>query len=270
MQQPQQIDERLSFLSRLIEQAPPAVRLDFEKRLDLSWIHHDSALEGTVYTPSELIPAIKGDPPPDASLVATYDEIRQNKAALDLVREMATRKRFKLDMDAIRDLYGCLAPDEVEGKKPPQYRKDMPVHRLYFHDIATPDKILPKLKQFVEWVNSPETRKSTHTVRLAAKSHFYLLHIYPYPKHSGKVGRLVMNLLLLQAGYPPAIIHATERHRYYEALKSNENAVAQVVREALETSIESAVRFFEQYAPPPEQPKKRNSARPKAARAARA
>src|SRR5207253_7608500 len=67
-----------------------------------------------------------------------FDEIRQNKAAIDLVREMATRKRIKIDLDTLKDLYERLAPEEVEGKKPPAYRKDMPIHRLYFHEIATP------------------------------------------------------------------------------------------------------------------------------------
>jgi hypothetical protein len=57
-----------------------------------------------------------------------------------------------------------------------------------------------------------------------------------------------MNLLLLRAGYPPAVIHATERQRYYEALKSNPNGVATLVHEALVGSVESSVRHFESLA----------------------
>ena len=88
-----------------------------------------------------------------------------------------------------------------------------------------------------------------HVLRLAAKAHFHLLHIYPYPKHGGKVARLVMNLLLMSAGYPPAMIHSTERQRYYDALKTNENALAQIVKEALTASVESAIRYLEQKIP---------------------
>jgi hypothetical protein len=60
-----------------------------------------------------------------------------------------------------------------------------------------------------------------------------------------------MNLLLLAAGYPPAVIHSTERQRYYDALKTNENALAQIVKEALTASIESSIRFLEARLPPP-------------------
>jgi Fic family protein len=264
-QQAQKLDERLAVFQRAIANASEAAKKDYSFKLDLSWIHHDSALEGVVYAIPELAAALQEQPPTDASQVPAFDEIRQNKAALDLVREMATRKRLKIDLDVLKDLYVCLAPEEVEGKKPPAYRKDMPIHRLYFHEISTPDKISYKLRQFTQWVNAVETKRTTHPVRLAAKAHFQLLHIYPFPKHSGKVARLVMNLILLQNGYPPAIIHATERQRYYDALKANDNALATVVREALQSSMESAIRYFESVpAPAPEveapKPRTRKSA----------
>lgn len=266
-QQARKLDERLAVLHRLIEAAPEEARKDYLFKLDLSWIHHDSALEGIVYAIPELAAALEGQAPAETSLVATFDEIRQNKAAVDLVREMASRKRLKIDLDVLKDLYVCLAPEEVEGKKPPAYRKDMPVQRLYFHEISQPDKISYKLRQFTQWVNAAETKRTTHPVRLAAKAHYQLLHIFPFPKHSGKIARLVMNLILLSSGYPPAIIHATERQRYYDALKTSDNALAIVVREALVSSMESAIRYFESIAPPPPPepaPKRKRAAKKKA------
>jgi Fic family protein len=124
----------------------------------------------------------------------------------------------------------------------------MPLHRLYFHDIATPDKISLKMRHLIQWMNSAETRRSMHTVRLAAKAHHGFLQIYPFKKHSGKVARLLMNLILLRAGYPPAVIHATERQRYYEALKTSADAVASLTTEALTASVESTIHYFEEQA----------------------
>jgi Fic family protein len=104
------------------------------------------------------------------------------------------------------------------------------------------------MRQLMPWINAPETKRSTHPVRLSAKAHYQMLHVYPFPRHSGKVARLVMNLILLRHGYPPVIIHATERQRYYEALKTSDNAVAKLVNEALGASVESAIRYFEEAA----------------------
>jgi Fic family protein len=194
----------------------------------------------------ELGAALDNQPASDSTLIPVFDEIKQNKVAIDLIRELADKKRLSISLEVIKRIYATLAPEELEGKSPPKYRKDMPLHRLYFHDIATPDKISYKMRQLVDWMNSAETRRATHTLRLAAKAHFQLLHIYPFPKQSGKVARLLMNLILLRGGYPPAVIHATERQRYYDALKTSDNATARVVTEALVASMDSAIRFFEQ------------------------
>jgi Fic family protein len=102
------------------------------------------------------------------------------------------------------------------------------------------------MRQLVQWLSDPETKKTMHPVRVASKVHYQLLHIYPFPRHSGKVARLVMNLILMRAGFPPVVIHATERQRYYEALRSGEDATATLVNQALGAAIETAIQYFEE------------------------
>lgn len=239
------LEERVALLNELIKRASRDMVTDYKRRLDMSWIYHDSALEGVVFNMDELREAMSDQAVSDSSLIPVYDDIRQHMAAIAHVRELAEKARLKITLDVIKKIYAHLAPDEVEGKGGPRYRKEIPLHRLYFHDIAPPEKISYRMRQLIQWMNAAETKRSTHAVRLAAKVHYHLLHIYPFPKHSGKVARLVMNLILLRNGYPPAVIHATERQRYYEALKNSENAAAAIVQEALVASVESAIRFFE-------------------------
>ena len=189
-QQQAQLDQRALHLQKLMEQAPEPLRKELRDMVELSWIYHESALEGVVYAPEELAVALRGGTPDDPIMASAFDEIRQNKATIEIIRQWAAQKNTKVDADVVKDIYVLLAPDEVDGKKPPAYRKDIPLHRLYFHEIAAPDKIAPKLKAFGQWINAPDTRRTTHVLRLAAKAHFHLLHIYPYPKHSGKVRAL--------------------------------------------------------------------------------
>ncbi len=219
---------------------------EYYDRLRMSWIYHDAALEGVIYTPTELQHALLGDRAEDAALAPVFDEIQQYKSAINLIRELNDKRKATIDLELIKRIYTTLAPDEAEGKAAIKYRKDMPLHRLYFHDIAAPDKIGYRMRLLVQWINAPETKRSVHPVRLASRAHAELLHIYPFPKYSGKVARLVMNLILLRNGYPPVVIHATERQRYYEALKQSQNAVAALVHESILSSVESGVRFFEE------------------------
>ncbi len=232
-------------LTELMDSVPEDARQEYQQRFDVAWIYHDSALEGVVYAMDELRDALRDGVVADTSMIPVYDEIRNHVAAIEIIRELATRRRSAINLEVIKRLFAQLAPEELEGKGPPKYRKDMPLHRLYFHEIAQPDKISYRMRQLVQWLGDPETKKTMHPVRMASKAHYQLLHIYPFPRHSGKVARLVMNLILMRAGFPPVVIHATERQRYYEALRAGEDATANLVNQALGAGIETAIQHFE-------------------------
>lgn len=239
------LEDKAQLLRDLMARAPSAKVADYREKLLMSWVYHDSAMEGVVYTSNELFAAFSNQPVTDSSLIPVIDEIRQHKAAIEAIYELAEKPRLALNLEVITKIYSLLAPEECEGKGPPKYRKDMPLHRLYFHEISQPDKIAAKMRQLIDWMNSSETKRAMHPTRMAARAHHQLLQVYPFPKHSGKVARLLMNLILIRHQYPPVIIHATERQRYYDALKGTPNAVSSIVHESLMNSIDSTIRHFQ-------------------------
>jgi Fic family protein len=242
------IEERSSQIEQRLTAASPEFKRRYEESLDMSWIYHDSALEGVVYTFEELRTALSGQAPPvtDSSLQPTYDDIRRHKEAIEHVRRLGQNKREPITVDDIKKIYLILHPEEGDIKTV-KYRKDIPQHRLYFHEYAPPDKIAYKVRQIVEWLNDPETRKTRNGIRIAARAHYDLLRVYPFPTDSGKVSRLFMNLLLIRSGLPPAIIHSTERQRYYEALKGSATTVLQMVQEAVENALASVEKLLDEH-----------------------
>ena len=96
-------------------------------------------------------------------------------------------------------------------------------------------------------MNDPETRRTRGPIRLAARAHYDLLRVFPFATDSGKVARLFMNLLLLRSGYPPAIVHSTERQRYYDALKGSSAAMIQIVQESIDNNLASVEKMLEGY-----------------------
>jgi Fic family protein len=230
----ERVEERYASILERLQAAPEEFRRNYEETLDMSWIYHDSALEGVVYTFQELKTAV--DPNitvvPDSSLQPVCEEIRRHKAAIDLVRELGDKKRTPITVDVVKRIYLTLHPSEGDLKTV-KYRRDIPQHRLYFHEYAAPDKVAYKVRQIVDWLNGPEPKKIKHPVRVAARVHYDLLRVFPFPQDSGKVSRLLMNVILLRSGYPPAIIHSTERQRYYEALKGALPVIVGMVNEAI-------------------------------------
>jgi Fic family protein len=240
------IEERTASLEARLMKADAQFQDHYRENLDMSWIYHDSALEGVVYTFQELRTAV--DPAAqvvaDSSLQPACEEIRRHREALHFIRDYAPKKRQPITVDLVRKIYLILHPEEGDLKTV-KYRKDIPQHRLYFHEYASPDKITYKVRAIIEWVNDPETRRTRSPIRLAARAHYDLLRVFPFPTDSGKVARLFMNLLLLRSGYPPAIVHSTERQRYYDALKGSSTAMTVIVQEAIDNNLASVEKLLE-------------------------
>jgi Fic family protein len=243
------VEERTAYLEDRLKSAPGDMQAKYRDDLDISWIAHDSALEGVVYTLTELRAAIgmgDADVAFDSSTQPVVEEIRRHREALNFIRDLAMKRRLPITVDVVKRIYCVLHPEEGDVKAV-KYRKDIPQHRLYFHEYAPPDKIAYKLRQIIDWANDPETRRTRTPVRLAARAHYDLLRIFPFTTDSGKVARLVMNLLLLRSGYPPAIIHSTERQRYYEALKGSSATMHAIVQDAIENSLASIEKLLDLY-----------------------
>jgi len=56
-------------------------------------------------------------------------------------------------------------------------------------------------------------------VEMAALAHYKLVFIHPFVDGNGRTSRLLMNFILMQAGFPPVIIPVEERSRYYHVLQ---------------------------------------------------
>lgn len=237
---PALIEDRFARIVERLQRTDDAFRHEYDESLLMSWIYHDSALEGVVYTYDELRMAINPNITvvPDSSMQTVCDEIRRHKAAIEFVKEQADKKRVPITIDTVKRIYLILHPEEGDLKTV-KYRKDIPQHRLYFHEYAAPDKIAYKVRQVFDWLNGPEPKKIKNTVRIAARAHYDLLRVFPFAMDSGKVSRLFMNLLLMRADCPPALIHSTERQRYYEALRGQLPVIVTMVTEAITNALSS-------------------------------
>lgn len=236
------IDDRWEDLQDRMR-AEPEIAADFLSKYEMSWLYHENALEGVVHTTQELELALANQPLADAAFVHTLQEIRNHKVAMDLVREEAKAKKPKLNLALVKRLYETLGAG-IDGKSVPEYRKDMPLHRAYFHDIAQPAKIEAQLKVLLDTVESADFR-TYHPIQQAAKLHHGFMLVYPFTENSGRVARLLANLILLHEGYLPCIIHSTDRQRYYESLRLPDAVLRDLTIDSYDNALAQAEKFFE-------------------------
>jgi hypothetical protein len=91
------------------------------------------------------------------------------------------------------------------------------------------------------WSGSTKDLDGRHPVVHAALHHAWFERIHPFVDGNGRVGRLVLNFLLIRHGYPPAIILKTQRPRYLHALEladgGNPSSLAEVVARAVSGAL---------------------------------
>jgi Fic family protein len=239
------IDDRTEDLNDRMRE-DPAIAQDFVQKYELSWIHHENALEGVIYTGHELASALANQPLADANVFGALQEIRNHKVAIELVRAEARAKKVRLNLTVIRRIYEALGAG-ISGRSEAEYRKDMPLHRAYFHEIAPPAKVPFLLGKLVDFCDSAEFRQS-HPIQQASKLQHGFMQVYPFTEGSGKVARLLANLILIHRGYLPCIIHSIDRQRYYESLRLPEPQLRDLMLEAMDNALANAEKFFAQAA----------------------
>ena len=91
------------------------------------------------------------------------------------------------------------------------------INDLYHHSTL-PDytSLSNKLAPLFDWYNSEAY--TLHPVERAAKLHTDFIGIHPFIDANRRTSRLLMNLELFKAGYPPCFITMENRLAYYEAL----------------------------------------------------
>lgn len=188
----------------------PAIVKNLHEDLILRWTYHSNAIEGNTLTLLETKVVLEGIAVGGKTLKEHFEVINHCDAILYV--EDIRKKQESFSECQIRNIHQLImknSDDENAG----QYRQqdvlisgatNPPDYNLLNHKIA----------QFIDWYNTEA--HILHPVERAAKVHVDFFGIHPFV--DGRTSRLLMNLELLKAGYPPSVITVENRLAYYEAL----------------------------------------------------
>lgn len=213
---------------------------------DVELTYNSNAIEGSTLSYSETKLILNEGLTIGGKKVSEHLEAINHKEALDFIESLSHLKSNEITLKDIRDIHylilkGIATQDAgVYRTKPVGVRKS---NGEIFH-FTNPLKVQEAMESFVMWLKNEE---GLHPVILSALVHYKFVSIHPFIDGNGRTARLLMNLILLQNSYPPAIIRVQDRVAYIQAIEKAQNednvedfyeVIASAVEKSLDTYLE--------------------------------
>lgn len=216
---------------------PAAAVRRLEEQLAVEWTYNSNAIEGNTLTLRETQLILEQGITIGGKSLREHFEVINHREAIALVESLA-EKREPIAPGVARQLHE-LVMARIDDKNAGQYRQ-LPVRIAgAAHEPPPAWDVAARVADWADWLAQQEG--NAEPVELAAVAHHRLVSIHPFLDGNGRTARLVMNLVLLRAGYPPAIIARAGRAQYYRALaaadRENVAPLANLVGRAVEHTL---------------------------------
>ncbi|MDM8551990.1 Fic family protein [Desulfobacterales bacterium HSG2] len=202
-----------------------------QERLRIDWTYDSNAIEGSSLTRDETLFFLREGLTVEGKPFKDFLDARNHAEAIDYLYEL-TKEERPLTQGVIRELNALLlsgvnyteAINETGQKirKPasPGKYKTLPNHVLQpdgtIHFYTDPLHVPDEMEMLCRWIR--DNLDIRHPLVTGAAAHYNMVRIHPFDDGNGRGARILMNLILIKRGYPPAIIRNKDRRRYITAL----------------------------------------------------
>lgn len=225
-------------------------------RVELTYT--SNAIEGNTLTRSETALVVEKGITVNGKTLTEHLEAINHAEAIDFIKDLAQKKRVDVKERDVLDIHSVILR-KIDDKNAGRYRS-VGV-RIQGAEVVLPNplKVPELMTEFYKWLHSGIKE---HPAKIGADAHLKFVTIHPFSDGNGRTARLLLNLLLLQEGYPPALIRKADRKAYidsiakaqldgltddyYEVIYKAIDRSLDIYLEALNPQSEKAKQFFGQ------------------------
>ncbi len=184
----------------------------------VGFTYSSNALEGNTLTISETKIILEdGITVGGRPLKDCYEAVGHG-AAYDFILELARHQDMEITEDIIKKLHR-LFYQKVDADQSGQYRTILAFISGTDYVPPSPEEIPQFMKHLVDQIHFSQS--TLHPIELAAMAHKRLVDIHPFVDGNGRTARLLMNLILMNAGYGVVSIPPVLRNDYVDALSAS-------------------------------------------------
>lgn len=190
----------------------PELMARLETWYEVELTYSSNAIEGNTLTRSETAIVLEKGLTVRGKPLRDHMEATDHRDALLFVRELAANAAALREVD-LRSIHG-LVLGKTGGAAAGRYSQQprfVAGSRAVFPE---PSAVPGLMAEFAAWLATSPASPQT-----ALEAHLRLVSIHPFTDGNGRTARLLMNLLLLRAGYPPLVVPPDRRPDYIDALE---------------------------------------------------
>jgi Fic family protein len=218
--------------------------------------HHSTAIEGNTMVLRQVRTLLEHGRAVGNKELQEYLEIQAYAEAAEWVYAQAVRadgwaSRELINPTELRRIHSLVVEPVWRHFPPQRHHSDEGPGAFRRHDIEPlasnhrppPWPDVPALVQ--DWLTFANTRPSEiHPMVHLADVHARFERIHPFLDGNGRTGRLVLNLMLVRNGYPPAIVTKSERSTYLRNLERADRGDSGPLAELLARSVKQSIDRF--------------------------
>jgi Fic family protein len=221
--------------------------------LALEWTYNSNAIEGNTLSLGETRIVIADGMTIGGKSLREHFEAINHKKAIDYL-EALVKPDYHLRAIDILNIHSLVLKN-IDDNYSGRLRDGMVrIVGANFTPLS-PNKVSDLLDRLINEINS--NNQGLTTLVLSTYFHHKFVWIHPFFDGNGLTVRLAMNLILLKAGYPPAIILKNDRKKYYDAInqanKGKYEKLTLIMLQAIERSlniyINSLPNSYEEFKP---------------------
>ncbi len=233
------LEEKLSRLNS-IRPLPKSAVKKLRDHLHFEMTYNSNAIEGNSLTLRETFLIINEGITVKGKPLKDHLEAKDHHAALQYLYELVELdKCHTISEELIRSLHQLITL-ETDKEWAGVYRNANVIITGTKHQPPDALEVPHKMGELIDWLKVNQAH--CHIIEIAALLHHRLVHIHPFFDGNGRTSRLLMNVLLMQNGFPLAIILKNDRKKYYRALAqadiSNFKQLTLFVAQAVERTLD--------------------------------
>ena len=131
------------------------------------------------------------------------------------MEDLVNERKLKISHLLIRQIHQ-LVMKEIDDEWAGKYREvEIKITGTNFIP-PDPAAVSFKMRQFEQWLQ--DKKNNQELIDYSSLAHYKLVEIHPFIDGNGRTARLLMNLILMNQGFPPTVILMNDRLKYYQTL----------------------------------------------------